>query len=309
MNGRFFKVITALLLGFLGPVVHAAGTVTYVYTDPQGTPLAEANAGGAITATFDYKPYGSQALGSPKADPGYTGHVNDPDTGFVYMQARYYDPVVGRFLSVDPVTVNENIWGNFNRFWYANDNPERFTDPDGRNATEALGGLFAETWSFVKGEGFHGSQIYGALKDGYNGQGDGILGAALQDANTITIAAGAAGIAKGGATLIAGRFAAKEAVEEGAGLAGQATKKGLGNPFKNKTAQEIDEMFAKKGFTRRGDDPVGGTGGYVNPKTGRSYHIDPKEWGKYREPNHVDVNRSRGYKGLLEKKKYEYKGG
>jgi len=87
----------------------------------------------------------------------------------------------------------------------------------------------------------------------------------------------------------------------------KAPKTGLGNPFKNKTAAQIDEMFKKKGFTKSGPDPAGGTGGYVNPKTGRSYHIDPKDWGKYPEPNHVDVNRLRDYKGPLEKKKLPYK--
>jgi RHS repeat-associated protein len=45
---------------------------------------------------------------------------------------RYYDPGIGRFLSVDPVTANDNTGGNFNRYWYANNNPFRFTDPDGR---------------------------------------------------------------------------------------------------------------------------------------------------------------------------------
>jgi uncharacterized protein RhaS with RHS repeats len=62
--------------------------VTYVYTDPQGTPLAEADANGNITATFDYRPYGSIALGTAPNGPGYTGHVNDTDTGLIYMQAR-----------------------------------------------------------------------------------------------------------------------------------------------------------------------------------------------------------------------------
>jgi RHS repeat-associated protein len=41
---------------------------------------------------------------------------------------RYYDPQIGRFLSVDPVTTN------FNRYNYANNNPYRFSDPDGRDA-------------------------------------------------------------------------------------------------------------------------------------------------------------------------------
>jgi uncharacterized protein RhaS with RHS repeats len=48
------------------------------------------------------------------------------------MQQRYYDPGIGRFLSVDPVTADGNTGGNFNRYWYANNNPYRFTDPDGR---------------------------------------------------------------------------------------------------------------------------------------------------------------------------------
>ena len=37
---------------------------------------------------------------------GFTGHVNDPDTGFVYMQQHYYDPYAGRFLSVDPIVTD-----------------------------------------------------------------------------------------------------------------------------------------------------------------------------------------------------------
>jgi RHS repeat-associated protein len=131
MNGRIVKLFLAALLTLLGPVAHASGTVTYVYTDPQGTPLAEADASGTITATFDYKPYGSQALGSPKAGPGYTGHVNDPDTGFVYMQARYYDPVVGRFLSVDPISPEPiNIY-TFIRYGYVSGNPITKIDPNG----------------------------------------------------------------------------------------------------------------------------------------------------------------------------------
>ena len=48
------------------------------------------------------------------------------------MQQRYYDPVVGRVLSVDPVVTNANSGGMFNRYTYANNNPHRFVDPDGR---------------------------------------------------------------------------------------------------------------------------------------------------------------------------------
>lgn len=123
---------TGVLLALLLWGTVRAGTVTYVYSDPQGTPLAEADANGNIIATFDYRPYGAQALGTPPAGPGYTGHVNDPDTGLVYMQARYFDPEVGRFLSVDPIGPTAGDGYNFNRFSYANDNPVNNLDKDGR---------------------------------------------------------------------------------------------------------------------------------------------------------------------------------
>jgi RHS repeat-associated protein len=58
--------------------------------------------------------------------------VQDAATGLTYMQQRYYDPLIGRFLSVDPVTAYSSPAGNFNRYWYANNNPYRFYDPDGR---------------------------------------------------------------------------------------------------------------------------------------------------------------------------------
>jgi RHS repeat-associated protein len=56
----------------------------------------------------------------------------DSTTGLVYAQQRYYDPVLGRFLSPDPVETNPNTGGSFNRYKYASNNPYRFVDPDGR---------------------------------------------------------------------------------------------------------------------------------------------------------------------------------
>jgi RHS repeat-associated protein len=46
---------------------------------------------------------------------------------------RYYDPAIGRFLSVDPVTAYEKPLTNFNRYAYGFNNPYKFTDPDGRD--------------------------------------------------------------------------------------------------------------------------------------------------------------------------------
>ena len=78
-----------------------------------------------------YDAWGKMVSGSVQDAPGYTGHVEDSSTGLVYMQQRYYDPNVGRFLSMDPVDANGTNGSNLDRYWYANDNPYRYTDPTG----------------------------------------------------------------------------------------------------------------------------------------------------------------------------------
>ena len=48
------------------------------------------------------------------------------------MQARYYDPVIGRFLSIDPVTfMDVGHPGAFNRYAYSLNDPVNWTDPTG----------------------------------------------------------------------------------------------------------------------------------------------------------------------------------
>jgi len=57
-------IFSIVCLWFTFCVLSYAGTVTYIYTDPQGTPLAEADEQGNITATFDYAPYGTTGDGN-----------------------------------------------------------------------------------------------------------------------------------------------------------------------------------------------------------------------------------------------------
>ncbi|SDG16370.1 MULTISPECIES: RHS repeat-associated core domain-containing protein [Rhodanobacteraceae] len=129
-------LLLALLFAASGSA-RAAETVTYYYTSPQGTVLATADSAGNVLSTADYRPYGTQALGTPEKGPGYSGHVNDVDTGLVYMQARYYDPETGRFLSVDPKDIEAGDIVSFARFSYGGLNPATNIDPDGRQTLPA----------------------------------------------------------------------------------------------------------------------------------------------------------------------------
>jgi uncharacterized protein RhaS with RHS repeats len=49
------------------------------------------------------------------------------------MQQRYYEPLAGRFLSVDPVVTDSETGDSFNRYAYAGLNPYKYVDPDGRD--------------------------------------------------------------------------------------------------------------------------------------------------------------------------------
>jgi RHS repeat-associated protein len=112
------------------------GTVTpkYQHTDALGSPVVTTNASKTVLSRMSYTPYGLPTL--PMDGVGYTGHFMDVGTGLTYMQQRYYDPQVGGFLSIDPVYTDANSGRMFNRYWYADGNPYRFTDPDGRVSKE-----------------------------------------------------------------------------------------------------------------------------------------------------------------------------
>ncbi len=130
--GSLLMAAAWLVLGMTN--AHAGNTVTkvtLVMTDAQGNVLMTKDTQGHILARYTYRPYGTQQSGPTNRGPGYTGHVNDPDTGLVYMQQRYYDPAVGRFISPDPVVPTPGNVFNFGRYTYANNNPMRYTDPTG----------------------------------------------------------------------------------------------------------------------------------------------------------------------------------
>ena len=107
----------------------------YQHTDALGSPVAVSNEAGAVIDRTNYDPYGGP-IGKVVDGIGYTGHVMDPATGLTYMQQRYYDSATGLFLSSDPLRPKPSAGqgSNFNRYRYADSNPYKHVDPDGRCA-------------------------------------------------------------------------------------------------------------------------------------------------------------------------------
>lgn len=128
---RMTWIVGLLAAGLALPA--QAASVRYVHTDALGSVVAKTDENRVVLERREYEPYGRQLVPSNVQDgPGYTGHVQDAATQLTYMQQRYYDPGIGMFLSVDPVTAYSNRVGLFHRYRYANNNPYKFTDPDGR---------------------------------------------------------------------------------------------------------------------------------------------------------------------------------
>ena len=84
---------------------------------------------GEIVQRLDYDAWGQILQDSnPGFQPfGYAGREFDPETGLVYMRARYYSPGEGRFVREDPI----GFRGGMNRFAYVRSNPVNLVDPSG----------------------------------------------------------------------------------------------------------------------------------------------------------------------------------
>jgi RHS repeat-associated protein len=104
---------------------------SYIHTDHIGSLLARTDtAGSLLEGAPIWEAWGAPVSGySSVGGLRFASHYTDRATGLSYMQQRYYDPYAGRFLAVDPVAASP---GNLNRYWYANNNPYRYIDPDGQ---------------------------------------------------------------------------------------------------------------------------------------------------------------------------------
>jgi RHS repeat-associated protein len=115
---------------------------------------------GIIDQTIDYYPYGTIRINDKKStfdeQRKFTSHEHDNQTGLDYMNARYYNGVIGKFISQDPVfraigneaEIQEKTGFNMqallsdpqqlNSYSYARSNPIMYSDPTGNLSWDAL---------------------------------------------------------------------------------------------------------------------------------------------------------------------------
>lgn len=114
---------------------------TYLYEkNLQGDIVGIYNATGKRVASYTYDAWGNQVKGSYigayydvyKNNPfRYRGYYWDSESGFYYLQSRYYDPVIGRFLNADVYVATGDELVGYNMYAYCNNNPVNMTDPTG----------------------------------------------------------------------------------------------------------------------------------------------------------------------------------
>jgi RHS repeat-associated protein len=120
---------------YAGPALVArrdgSGAFWY-HQDHLGSVRALTNASGQRVATQDYAAFGARLTsgGIPPSGRGYGGHETD-ESGLVYMNARYYDPLLGRFISPDTVVPAAANPQALNRYAYVYNNPISNMDPTG----------------------------------------------------------------------------------------------------------------------------------------------------------------------------------
>ena len=121
---------------------NTTGTVEYYHVDHLGSTRLKTAENGSAIYKSNYEPFGSSSRENGDEDYRYTGKHEDP-TGLYYYGARYYDPETGRFTTRDMIKGDLTVPQSLNRYVYCNNNPNKYTDPDGNEpitAAIAIGG-------------------------------------------------------------------------------------------------------------------------------------------------------------------------
>ena len=125
------------------------GIVFFYVTNLQGDVMALMDEEGNIVVEYLYDAWGNllSITGAMANTLGiwnpltYRGYVYDHDTGLYYLQSRYYNPEIGRFLNADVyASTGQGLLGN-NMFGYCGNNPVNYLDQTGELLQAAIDGM------------------------------------------------------------------------------------------------------------------------------------------------------------------------
>ena len=132
-------------LGLISQIT--SGTPTYAHSDGLGDTRLLTDSSGSVVGTQQYDAFGATRSQSGTQLPfTYTGEQFDPESGLVYLRARYLDPSTGRFQTPDPLGF---LRSGVNLYAYAGSNPIAKTDPSGLDTfyQDAMFECAAQGWS------------------------------------------------------------------------------------------------------------------------------------------------------------------
>ena len=129
---------------------------TYYYVlNLQGDVVKLIQANGHIVAQYTYDAWGNVSSSGRLAEINplrYRGYYYDSETGFYYLQSRYYDPANRRFINADSYQSTGQGFIGTNMFAYCNNSPILFVDHDGDDA-EAVGWWASTMWWLCAADG------------------------------------------------------------------------------------------------------------------------------------------------------------
>lgn len=118
-----------------GSVRRVGRTTNWIHRDHMSSVRMLTNSSGTIAAISRYQPYGKrtdvqQSADTPRESKGWIGERDDPETGLTYLNARYYDVDLARFIQSDWFDPIQGGVGT-NRYAYGLNNPVLWKDPNG----------------------------------------------------------------------------------------------------------------------------------------------------------------------------------
>jgi len=157
LNGVIKDIVHVYAGSSLIATIESAAGLTntrYMHADHLGSVNLITDENGAVVERLRFDVFGAPVdphTGVAKADfgtstttRGYTGHEMDASTGLINMNARLYDPVLGRFISADTVVPEPGNMQAFNRYSYVLNNPLIYTDPTGHWSWKNFGKVLGQ---------------------------------------------------------------------------------------------------------------------------------------------------------------------